>query len=69
MKLIRLAEAGEVVVIERHGHPVAQLRAVPPELRPQKDDTLDAAFNELLSPRVSQKHPALLKWPYSGNST
>ena len=50
-KLIRRAEAGEVVTIERHGKAVVQLCQLPPELRPQKDDTLDDdAFNELLSP-------------------
>jgi antitoxin (DNA-binding transcriptional repressor) of toxin-antitoxin stability system len=49
-KLIRLAEGGEDVTIERHGKPVAQLRCLPPELRPKQDDALDAAFNELLCP-------------------
>ena len=48
--LIRLAEGGEEIIIERHGRPVAQLRAVPPELRPKQDDALDDAFNELLCP-------------------
>jgi antitoxin (DNA-binding transcriptional repressor) of toxin-antitoxin stability system len=49
-KLLRLAEGGEDVIVTRHGRPVAQLRAVPPELRPKQDDTLSAAFNDLVSP-------------------
>ncbi|HTF69704.1 MAG TPA: hypothetical protein VK638_44215 [Edaphobacter sp.] len=48
--LIRLAEGGEEITIERHGRPVAQLRPLPPELRPKQDDSLDDAFNELLCP-------------------
>jgi antitoxin (DNA-binding transcriptional repressor) of toxin-antitoxin stability system len=49
-KLIRLAEGGETITIERHGRPVAQLRALPSALHPQKDEALAAAFNEVLCP-------------------
>jgi antitoxin (DNA-binding transcriptional repressor) of toxin-antitoxin stability system len=49
-RLIRLAEGGETIIIERHGRPVAQLLALPPELRPQKHDSLAAAVNEVLCP-------------------
>jgi antitoxin (DNA-binding transcriptional repressor) of toxin-antitoxin stability system len=56
-KLIRLAEGGEVIIIERHGKPVAQLCILPPELRPKQDpDSLEGdAFNELLSPAYLRK--------------
>jgi antitoxin (DNA-binding transcriptional repressor) of toxin-antitoxin stability system len=51
-KLIRLAEGGELIIIERHGKPVAHLCILPTELRPKQDP--DDAFNELLSPAYLQ---------------
>lgn len=45
--LLRLSEGGESVTITRHGRPVAQLKQLPPELRPKQDDD---TFAELLCP-------------------
>ena len=56
LKLIRLAEGGETITIERHGRPVVQIRCLPPELRPAADDASDAWLDKLLC-------PASLKWP------
>jgi antitoxin (DNA-binding transcriptional repressor) of toxin-antitoxin stability system len=50
LRLIRRAEHGEVIIITRHGKPVAQICALPPELRTQKDESLDDVFNEVLCP-------------------
>jgi antitoxin (DNA-binding transcriptional repressor) of toxin-antitoxin stability system len=50
-KLLKLVESGENIIVTRHGKPVVQIRQLPPEFLPQKDDSLDdAAFDELLCP-------------------
>nr|WP_255550934.1 type II toxin-antitoxin system prevent-host-death family antitoxin [Granulicella sp. dw_53] len=54
-ELLRLAEAGEEIIIERHGRAVAQLRQLPPELRPAKEDTFDVAMNEIANPAFLRK--------------
>ena len=49
-RLLRLAEDGETIIIERHGKPVAQLIQLPHELRAPKPDPFVAAINEVVCP-------------------
>lgn len=51
--LVRRAEAGEAVILTRHGHPVARL--VPAETKPPIDATRRLALLQELSKRAATK--------------
>lgn len=51
--LVRRAEAGEVVILTRHGHPVARL--VPADIKPPIDAARRLALLQELSKRAAAK--------------